>query len=347
MRYVLRCAVIAWVLLPLPLVAQLGITGISTVRGEVRDLDGQPIPEVQVLALSVGLAARTDKDGRFQIDGLPFGEERLLFRRVGLNPVETTVVVDAKHVDIVVRMRPIAQELKPVVVRGRRSGVFGTVTDIADRPAADVEVTVLGGAVATRTDSEGRFSLPSVPAGTFMMTVRKRGFFVVRHSVTLPVGESLDLSVLLVQVPPGLSQRTIDRLAGIGGINDIAWDAHAARRVRCTGANSVFVPREEIAIQGEQRLDYALPKVPSVLRGGFRPEELGAYAIFIDGHDGTGWPLSAISAADVEAVEVYHGPRRRAPTSIVPSRTTPTAPRFATSRESRGCPSGSVWVWLR
>lgn len=344
MRCAVRYVVVALALFPISLRAQIGVTGISTVRGEVRDIDGQPIAEVQVLALSVGLAARTGEDGRFQIEGLPFGEERLLFRRVGFNPLETAVVVDAKSADVVVRMRPIALVLKPVVVRGRRSGVFGTVTDIADRPVADVEVTVLGGAGATRTDSVGRFSLPSVPAGTYMMTVRRRGFFVVRHSVTLPVGESLDLSVLLVQVPPGLSQRTIDRLAGIGGINDMAWDAHAARRVRCLGVNSVFVPREEIAIQGEQRLDYALPKVPSVLRRGFAPEELGAYAIFIDGHDGAGWPLSSISAAEVEAVEVYRGPRRRAPTSIVPSLTTPTSLPFV---GSRGCPSGSVWIWLR
>jgi hypothetical protein len=324
--------------------AQLGITGIATVLGEVRDFDGHPIAEVEVLALSVSLKARTGGDGRFQIDGLPFGEERLLFRRLGFNPLETTVVVDAKSENFVVRMTPIAQELKPVIVRGRRSGVLGTITDVADGPVADVEVTVLGGAGATRTDSLGRFSLPSVPAGTFMMMARKRGFFVVRHSVTLPVGESLDLFVLLVQVPPGLSQTTIDRLAGIGGINDIAWDAHAARRVQCAGDNSVFVAREEIAIQGEQRLDYALPKVPSVLRRGFGPDELAAYAIFIDGRPGTGWPLSSISAADVEAVELYHGPRRRAPTGIGPSRTTPTSPPVAASR---GCPGGSVWVWLR
>ena len=346
MRYVLRSVVIAWVLLPVPLLAQIGITGISTVRGEVRDIDGQPIGEVQVLALSVGLTARTSADGRFQIDGLPFGDERLLFRRLGFNPVEATIIIDAKHEDVVVRMTPIAQELAPVEVRGRRSGVLGTVTDISDQPIADVEVTVLGGAAATRTDSLGRFSLPSVPAGTFMMMVRKRGYFVLRESVTLPVGEALDLSVLLADVPRGLSERTIDRLAGLGGISDIAWDAHATRRVRCSGANAVFVPREEIATQSDLRLDYALPRAASVLRGGYGPDELRGYAVFIDGLNGTGWQLSAIQATEVEAVEVYRGARAhlKLPTSIVPSGTTPTSPSFA---PNRGCPVGSVWVWLR
>ena len=326
-----------------PIGALNGQEGIRTLRGEVRDIDGQPIDQVQVLALSAGRATRTGPDGRFQMDSFPLGEERFLFRRLGFNPVEATLIIDATDEDVVVRMTPIAQELAPIVVRGRRSGVLGTVSDIADRPIAGVEVVVLGGAVATHTDSLGHFSLPSVPAGTFMMMVRKRGYFVVRHSVTLPVGESLDLSVLLAQVPPGVSNRTRDRLAGIGGISDMAWDAHAARRVRCTGGNTVFVPREEIATQGELRLDYALPRAPSVLSRGFGPNDLRDYAVFIDGLDGTGWPLSAIRAADVEAVEVYRGGRRRTPTSIVPSSATPRSPSFGLSV----CPAGSVWVWLR
>lgn len=339
---VIPLAVLALACLPLgSLSAQ---DGIRTIRGEVRDINGQPIDQVQVLALSAGRTTLTGPDGRFQLDTFPLGEERFLFRRLGYNPVEATVVIDATNEDIVVRMTPIAQELSPVVIRGRRSGVLGTVTDIADRPIAGVEVTVLGGAAAARTDSLGRFSLPSLPAGTFMMMVRKRGYFVVRHSVTLPVGESLDLSILLASVPPGQSAHTVDRLAGIGGILDIAWDAHSSRRVRCTGGNAVFVPREEIATQGELRLDYALPRAPSVLRRGFGPDELRGYAMFIDGLDATGWPLSSIRAADVEAVEVYRGARRRAPTSIVPSGTTPTSLSFA---PSRGCPNGSVWIWLR
>jgi hypothetical protein len=339
MRYIVRSIVVACLLFPTALSAQRGT---RSVRGEVRDPSGQPIDRVQVLALAAGRTTLTDPTGKFQLDTFPLGEERFLFRRLGYNPVEVTVIIDAVNADVEVKMTPIAQELAPVVVRGRRSGVFGTVTDVGDEPVADVEVTVLGGAGATHTDSLGHFSLPSVPAGTFMMMVRKRGYFVVRHSVTLPVGEALDLSVLLAQVPRGVSNRTRDRLAGIGGISDMAWDAHAARRVRCTGGNTVFVPREEIATQGELRLDYALPHAFSA-ESRFGPNDLRDYEVFIDGLDATGWPLSAITAADVEAVEVYRGARRRTPSSIVPSSTATTSPSFART----GCPAGSVWIWLR
>ncbi|HJS42826.1 MAG TPA: TonB-dependent receptor [Gemmatimonadales bacterium] len=315
-----------------------------TVRGEVRDIAGQPIDQVQILALSTGRIARSDVDGRFQLDSFPLGEERFLFRRVGFNPVDATFIIDETDDDLVVRMTPVAQELSPIVIRGRRSGVFGTVADPRDQPIAGAEVTVLGGAAATKTDSLGHFTLPSVPAGTFMMMVRKRGFFVQRQSVTLPVGEALDVSVLLAPVPSGLSDRKISRLAGFGGILDWAWDAHSARRIRCTGGNAAFVPREEMASQGRLRLDHALPRAPSAMIRGFVRDEMRSYAVFIDGQDASGWPLSAISAADVEAVEVYRGPRGRGPLSPVPHGTTPASSFF---NVSESCPRGTIWIWLR
>jgi hypothetical protein len=294
--------------------------------------------------MTSGRAARTSIDGRFQLDSVRLGEERFLFRRLGFNPLEATLVITADEQEIVVRLTPVAEELKAVVVHGRRSGVLGMVTDIYDQPIANAEVTVLGGASATRTDSSGRFSLPSVPPGTFMVTVRKRGYFVLRHSVTLPFGEALDLQLLLAQVPSNLSNRRISRLAGFGGILDMAWDAHVTRRLRCTGANAVFVPREEIAELRGMQLDLALQRAPSALNRGFVPSELRGYRVFIDGLDADSLNLSAIPADEVEAVEVYRGLRTRAPTTIKPSSTTPTSPFFTMPGV---CPSGSVWVWLR
>jgi hypothetical protein len=177
-----------------------------------------------------------------------------------------------------------------------------------------------------------------------MMTVRKRGFFVLRQSVTLPVGEALDVSVLLAPVPSGLSERKVSRLAGFGGILDWAWDAHAARRIRCTGGNAAFVPREEFSSQGQLRLDYALPRAPSAMIRGFGRDEVRGYAVFVDGQDASGWPLSAIPAADVEAVEVYRGARGRGPLSPVPSSTIPASSYF---NVSGSCPRGTIWIWLR
>jgi hypothetical protein len=77
---------------------------------------------------------------------------------------------------------------------------------------------------------------------------------------------------------------------------------------------------------------------------GFGPAELRSYAIFIDGQNGQGWPLSAIAADHVEAVEIYRGGRARAPTNIVPGSVTPSSLSFGMGST---CPAGTVWVWLR
>jgi hypothetical protein len=330
-RYALAFAAVAALFSARALPAQINL---RTVRGTVRDIAGQPVDQVQVLAMSAGRKALTGADGRFQIDSLEQGEERFLFRRLGFNPVEVTVVIDSAGAEITARLTPVAQELKPIVIRGRRSGVVGTVSDVYDRPIAGAEVVVLGGAVATTTDSVGRFSLPTVTAGTFMLMVRKRGYFALRHAVTLPVGEALDVSLLLGPVPGGLSNRRISRLAGFGGTLDAAWDAHASRRVRCSGGNSVFIPREELAELRELRLDLALPRATSAMAKGFGPAELRQYTIFIDGQNGEGWPLSAIAADRVEAVEIYR---------IVPWSTS-SSPSFGMGST---CPAGTIWVWLR
>jgi hypothetical protein len=336
MRLHARWAVAATIaLLLIPTTAVVAQMGLRTVRGVVRDSAGEPIDQVRVLALSAGRTARTDAAGRFRLDSMPVGEERFLFRRVGFNPVETMFMVGLDDADLVVRLAPSAEQLTPVVVHGRRSGVLGVIMDIQSQPLADAEVLVLGGASATRTDSLGRFSLPGVPAGTFMLMVRKKGYHAARQSVRLPVGEALDVSWLLAPVPSGLSNRMVSRLAGFGGIMDLAWDQHASRRVRCSGGNAVFVPREELAEQGTLRLDMALPRAASALSRGFGPEELRTFSLFIDGQTATGWPLSAISADEVEAVEVYRGMRSRTRRDVI------------SSVSPVGCPSGTVWVWLR
>src|SRR5438093_10821698 len=85
-------------------------------------------------------------------------------------------------------------------------------------------------------------------------------------------------------------------------------------------------------------------RTPTSTAKGFGPAELRRYAIFIDGQNGAGWPLSAIAADQVEAVEIYRGGRPRSPTSIVPWSITPSSPSFGMGST---CPAGTIWVWLR
>ena len=84
----------ATVLLSTAALAQRDTTAI--VRGTVTDSAGRPIESVELSATTVGRVVRTDSAGRFAITGMFPGRNRLLVRRLGWNPLDTSVVIAVK-----------------------------------------------------------------------------------------------------------------------------------------------------------------------------------------------------------------------------------------------------------
>lgn len=327
--------------------ASLGAqTQTRTVRGEITDTAGLPLDQVDVLVTSDIQSTRTRPDGRFELEHVRLGEQRFLFRRVGYHRIEVTLLIDRADREIVVRMTPVAVELDPVVVAGRRTGLMGVVGDVFYQPVADVEIVVVGGG-RTVTDSAGRFSLPQIAPGNYLLRVRKKGYYAVRRSVVLPPGEYQELSLLLLPAPAGLTPARLAALGGFGSRQDWLVEESYSRRLRCAGEGSVLITREELAEQGEAPLDVALPRTTSGIGKGYGQFELRQYTLFIDGQPGMGWPLTGVRAEDVEAVEIYRGRRGFA--------RTPVGRSFGNSRPiwrpdlnaAEGCPEGTIWVWTR
>lgn len=337
-----------------------------TIIGEVRDTAGTPLGNVDVLALSAGRMARTAPNGVFQIDSVRLGEQRFLFRAIGYHRVEVEVIVRAEAEKMSVRLTPTAVTLDPVTVTARRTGVFGVIGDAGYNPLSAVEVDVIGGGHAM-TDSTGRFNLPRVRGGTYMLRVKKRGYYPLTRSLTIPRDEAMELSLLLVPLPPGLSDRRIDALSGYGARLGWALAESDSRQMRCRGGSSVLVTREELAEQGRGSLADALPRVASVSAKGYGRTELLRYRVNLDGYDTpgppgggepldgyyvediSGWPLAGIAVEDVEAVEIYKGYPTRSRISSGFSRRAPLS--FGTlsrrTASSFGCPSGTIWIWMR
>ena len=88
-----------------------GHAQVRSVRGEVRDTAGNPLDHVDVIALLEGRIAQTNADGSFSLDGIGFGAQRFLFRRVGYNRVEMMVVVGHGTDDIHARLTPVGMTL--------------------------------------------------------------------------------------------------------------------------------------------------------------------------------------------------------------------------------------------
>lgn len=103
----------ATVLLSTAALAQRDTTAI--VRGTVTDSAGRPIEFVELSATTVGRVVRTDSAGRFAITGMFPGRNRLLVRRLGWNPLDTSVVVAVKTpLQLHLVLTRVAQDLEAV-----------------------------------------------------------------------------------------------------------------------------------------------------------------------------------------------------------------------------------------
>ena len=322
-----------------------------TVHGEVRDTAGNPLDAVDIILLSGNRVAKTGADGRFAFDSMEFGMQRFLFRRVGYNRIESAFLINGDEDEIVVRLTPVIVTLDPIVVSARRTGLIGVVGNASYQPIAGAEVEAFGGG-RTLTDSAGQFSLPKIRPGSYLLQVRKKGYYASRRSITVPRGEYQELSVLLLPIPAGLRGGKLTDASGYGGRIGWALGESAWRRVRCSGGSSVLIPREELAEAGGRgRLDLVLPRTRTATSKGYGVWELREYELFLDGRSMPGWPLARIQTENVEAVEIYKGYPNRArlqPPENFPWRSMGGAfsPRRDVERFG-DCPKATIWVWTR
>jgi len=146
------------------------------------------------------VSATTERDGSFEMRGIPDGPKILEIRAEGfLGHVEPGLGVAGGDV-----VGPLAFTL----VRGR--GIGGRVTDSSGKPLDGVRVSVLrangareGGSGSAITDAKGRFEVTDLGPGSFKVFATKSGF--VRHDEAEIRAGTRDLQIAL------------DRYGGIRG----------------------------------------------------------------------------------------------------------------------------------
>jgi hypothetical protein len=220
-----------------PLAAQQPV---QTVRGVVRDTAAAPLPGADVLLGS--RKAVTNVLGVFRIDSVPVGEYALTIRLVGYEPVRSRVaVVAAEPTELEYFMIPTPFLLDPVIVEGRRTGIWGVVGDTSYRAAPGATVQVLGTRGGTmQADSMGRFGFPEADRGPYMVRVTMPGYADRLFLVELKRGEGRELAVMLT---PG-------RAAG----NRAEWALHALEETLVWGEPRLRITRSELARYGSLAL---------------------------------------------------------------------------------------------
>ena len=102
----------------------------------------------------------------------------------------------------------VAQQ--PVVARADLRGtVDGVVSDTSLAPLDNATVSLLGSAVSVVTGANGRFRLTQLPAGSYVVFVRRLGFRLVSATVQVSEGDTLRVSFALQPSATTLPTRTV------------------------------------------------------------------------------------------------------------------------------------------
>ena len=192
--------------------------------------------------------------------------------------------------------------------------VVAFVTDTAGHPLAGVEVQVTGTSLRGTTDESGRIALVSVPAGKFVLRIRRLGFAELLVPITVTSGIVPDARYRMTPVATDLKKVVVrasglkpERYAGTG-----KFDEFYRRRAQ---GNGTFLTREIIDARNAQKSEDLLRMVTGVrirYRGSvpsvqfLRCDRVNVYVDGIRSQD----PFRdffGMSPLDIEAIEVYHG----------------------------------------
>jgi hypothetical protein len=91
----------------------------------------------------------------------------------------------------------------PVLAQAQTGRVTGTLLDSAtSQPVANARITVVGTTIVSGTNSEGRFTLNAVPAGTHEIRIQRIGFTPITRTVIVGSGSTATLNVAIEDRKP-------------------------------------------------------------------------------------------------------------------------------------------------
>lgn len=213
------------------------------------------------------------------------------------------------------------------------------VSDSAGGPIKDANVGIIALHQTGRTDENGRFIFRRLPAGEVEVSVRHLGY-EPRTVFAVVTATAIDsVSVKLVPRPAVLEGIAVST----GAFRQRQWiEDFYLRRTRGLGA---YITREEILSRGTNRPTDLLRNTAGIrivkLRGGGSGVRFMSASsmrrdcapmLWIDGQKAPGMEIDALSASDIEGIELYNGPS-----------TTPM--QFAESSSTSTC--GTIVVWSR
>lgn len=195
---------------------------VASVSGTLTVPDGMAAHSIVVFAEGTSHLAFSDREGRFELSGLPAGTFLLRATRDDLEPIEleeiTIAEADLDKPQPFLDLGTIRLEQRELFARvpdhlapSNYGEISGRVLTTNPLDTEGVVVDLLGTPLRTATAMDGSFLLLNVPPGEYMMQFRKPGYGARTASVVVEPGvEAVMADVRLSLVDPGgLQGRTI------------------------------------------------------------------------------------------------------------------------------------------
>jgi carboxypeptidase family protein len=182
----------------------LALTGpaqmpVKTIQGIVRAVGDSGAPLVGATVQIGKRTATSNADGSFRVDSVPYGFQQVVIRRIGFQGSRSVMSVFAGSQDFwefFLSQSPF--RLEEEVVEGRRTGLYGVVTDRFQKPLAGAKVEAIGNGGSTQTtDSAGRFAFPSAIVGGYLVRTSLKGYVERRLMLEVERGKGVELSIAL------------------------------------------------------------------------------------------------------------------------------------------------------
>jgi len=238
----------------------------GTLKGEVRDATGRPVPFALVQVPGVGMA-RTNAQGQYTFVNAPVGTYQLSVRQSGMKPKSSQVAVAARtSSESRTQFAPadtIARSRQSLILVSAGTVLRGTVLDNQTGPLAGAKISVIQSetTVSVLTEPTGTYELRNLKPGSYTVSVYKVGYQVASQAVTLKAAATeqrdFQLSPLASASVNNLIRNVIATQGEIRGILRTQTDApiaNAGIEVRSAGkafliARALTNPKGEYALK--------------------------------------------------------------------------------------------------
>lgn len=259
-------------------------------RGKVRSVTGDSIPNARVRARAAGVdtTVRTDFRGRFSVV-LPRGPAQLTATMLGFAPDSIGVDVTRADTVLTLRLTRLAQQVAEFKVQADAwVGIRGVVGDEATmRPLVGVVVTSMKRDVRTVTDSLGRFEFPLPKPELSMLQLSQPGYISRPAMIRVLRGDTASLVLLMKRG----EDPTYLRFALSDLSHRLAW----------AGIRTLVADRAHLSRYGAKTLADGITDSRVMSRGIL----LDRICLFVNGEPQPNRPLWSIDLASVDFVEIW------------------------------------------